>query len=273
MTYEYLLVEKSGITKTVTFNRPGKMNPLGPKMLVELKQVLADLRADTACRFAIFTGAGKAFSSGAELSEEAFKQRTTMPGLNSERQWQLFAQDIMNAMEDLEQITIGAVNGPAVGGAVCLLLNCDFRIASDKAKFIIPEASLGMPLTWGATPRLVSLIGPSKTKELIMTCDAIDAAEAYRIGLVNKVVPSEILLDSCQEMIARIAAKGPLAVRICKKQVNAASTVRMRELYQFDADLMDLCMLAGDTVEGVLSFIEKRPPLFPSGQQHTTPIQ
>jgi enoyl-CoA hydratase len=267
--YKYLLVQKSGPATTITLNRPQKMNALGPHLLLELKDILAELRSDTDCRFAIFTGAGKVFSSGADLSEEALRVKSEMPGLNSERLWQFFAHDIMNAMENLEQITIGAVNGVAVGGGACLLLNCDFRIASERASFIIPETALGMPLSWGATPRLVSLIGPSKTKELIMTCDRIDAAEAYRIGLVNKVVPHEKLLDSCHEMIDKIASKGPLAIRICKKQVNAASTARMHDLYQFEADLMDLCTLTGDTVEGVLSFVEKRAPRFPSCQSVT----
>ena len=208
MTYKHLLVEKSGVITTVTLNRPQKLNALGPQLLVEFRDVLAEIRADVNCRFVIFTGAGKAFSCGADLSEDAFKERTTMHGLENERLWQAFAHDMMNAMEDLEQITIGAVNGVAVGGAVCLLLNCDFRIASERASFIIPETGLGMPLSWGATPRLVSLIGPSKTKELIMTCDAIDAMEAHRIGLVNKVVPPHMLLDSCREMAAKIEAKG-----------------------------------------------------------------
>jgi enoyl-CoA hydratase/carnithine racemase len=266
MTYQYLSVEKSGDTNTVTLNRPHKLNALCPGLLVELKEVLADLRADTSCRFVIFTGAGKAFSAGADLSEEALSERTAMPGLQNERQWQAFAHDMMNAMEDLEQITIGAVNGVAVGGAVCLLLNCDFRIASEKASFIIPETALGMPLSWGATPRLVALIGPSKTKEMLMTCDTIDAAEAHRIGLVNKVVPPEKLMESCREMAVKIGARGPLAVRMCKKQVNAASVARMKDLYLFEADLMDLCLLAGDTVEGAISFMEKRPPRFPTAE-------
>ncbi len=263
--YKHLLVQKLGLTTTVTLNRPQQMNPLGPQLLLEFRDVLAGLRADTECRFVIFTGAGKAFSCGAELSEDAFKAKSSLPGLNNERLWQSFSQELMNTMENLEQVTIGAINGVAVGGAVCLLLNCDFRIASEKASFIIPETGLGMPLSWGATPRLVALIGPSKTKELIMTCDRIDALEAHRIGLVNKVVPAENLMVSCNKLIDKIALKGPLAIRICKKQVNAASTARMHNLHLFEADLMDMCMMAGDTMEGVTSFIEKRRPRFPSG--------
>jgi enoyl-CoA hydratase len=270
MTYQHLLVEKSGITTTVTLNRPNKMNALNPQLLVEFKDALAELRADVNCRFVIFAAAGKAFSCGADISADAIKDRTAMPGLSNEGLWQSWAHDMMNAMENLEQITIGAVNGVAVGGAVCMLLNCDFRIASEKASFRIPEAALGMPLSWGATPRLVSLIGPSKTKELIMTCDTINATEAYRIGLVNKVVTPENLLDSCQEMIIKIGAMGPLAVKICKKQVNAASTARMKDLFLFESDLMDLCMMNGDIMEGAISFMEKRPARFPSAASGKT---
>jgi enoyl-CoA hydratase/carnithine racemase len=271
MKYENLLVDKVGVTTTVTLNRPERLNALSPQLLVEFRDVLAEIRADTQCRFVIFTGAGRAFSAGIELSLDAYKLKKSMPGLNSERLWQFFSQDIMNAMENLDQVTVGAVNGVAVGGGLCLLLNCDFRIASDQATFIIPETKLGIPLTWGATPRLVNLIGPSKTKELIMTCDRIDASEAYRIGLVNKVVPSGSLLASSQELVDKIATRGPLAIRMCKKQVNAASTARMANLYLFEADLMEFCTVAGDSTEGMMSFVEKRHPVFPSAKGNTGP--
>jgi len=266
MKYETVLVEKQGQTTVVTLNRPEKMNALSAAFFTEFKEVLARLRADTDCRFVIFTAAGKAFSCGFDMSAEAIDDRYKRPGLGNERQWQFFAHDIMNAMENLEQITIGAVNGVAVGGGVCLLLNCDFRIASEHAAFRISETRLGMPLSWGSTPRLVALIGPSRTKELIMTCEKVGAEEALKIGLVNKVVPHDRLLPACQEMIDKIALSGPMAVKICKKQVNAASTSRFYDLYQFEADLMDICFNSGDTTEGITSFMEKRPPDFPSSK-------
>jgi enoyl-CoA hydratase len=267
MNYETILVEKQDHITTVTFNRPERMNPLSAAFFTEFKEVLAGLRGDTSCRFVIFTAAGKAYSCGFDMSAEALEDRYKRPGLGNERQWQFFAHDIMNAMENLEQITIGAVNGVAVGGGVCLLLNCDFRIASEKASFKIPETRLGMPLSWGATPRLVALIGPSRTKQLIMTAEKISAEEALKIGLVNKVVPHDQLLPACREMIDTIALSGPAAVKICKKQVNAASTSRYYDLYQFEADLMDICFTSGDTMEGILSFMEKRPPNFPSAKK------
>ena len=266
MAYETLLIEKSGILTTVTFNQPQRLNPLSPQFFVDFKNALDELKGDDSCRFVIFTGAGKAFSCGFDMAPSSMEDRYKKPGLTSERLWQSYAQDIMTSMENLEQITFGAVNGAAVGGGFCFLLNCDFRIASDRATFRIPETRLGMPLSWGATPRMVALIGPAKTKELIMTCDKIDAAEALRIGLLNKVVPHDQLLQSCKEMADRIAQNGPLAVKICKRQVNAASTAQMSHLYLLEADLMELCTTNGDIMEGVVSFLEKREPRFPSGK-------
>jgi enoyl-CoA hydratase len=266
MAYETVLVEKTGIVTTVTFNQPQRMNPLSPQFFIEFKDVLDNLKSDHACRFVIFTGAGKAFSCGFDMSASSMEDRYKKPGLDSERLWQAFAQDIMAVMENLEQVTFGAVNGAAVGGGFCFLLNCDFRIASELATFRIPEPRLGMPLSWGATPRMVALIGPSKTKEIIMTCDKIDAPEALRIGLVNRVVPHDRLLQSCQEMADRIALSGPLAVKMCKRQVNAASTAMLSHLYLFEADLMELCTNNGDMLEGIASFMEKRNPNFPSAK-------
>lgn len=266
MKFKTLLVKKSGHTATVTLNQPERMNPLNAVFFLEFKQALEELKCDTKCQFIIFTAAGKAFSCGFDMSPEAIEDRFKHRGLQNERQWQSFSQDVMNTMENLEQITIGAVNGVAVGGGCCLLLNCDFRIASEKAAFRIPETRLGMPLSWGSTPRLVSLIGPSYTKELIMTAEKISAAEAYRMGLVNKVVPHDKLLPSCHELIEKLSLSGPLALRMCKKQVNAASTVRNMDLYLFEADLMDLCFNSGDTMEGIFAFMEKRRPNFPSSK-------
>jgi enoyl-CoA hydratase/carnithine racemase len=267
MKYETVLVEKQGHTTVVTFNRPERMNPLSAAFFSEFKDVLEGLKADTGCRFVIFTAAGKAYSCGFDMSAEAMEERFKRPGLGTEKQWQSFCQDVMNTMENLEQITVGAVNGVAVGGGVCLLLNCDFRIASELASFRIPETRLGMPLSWGATPRLVALIGPSRTKELIMTCEKISADEALRMGLVNKVVPHDRLLPACRELIGAIAPSGPMAVKMCKKQVNAASTARYYDLYPFEADMMDYCFNSGDIIEGIMSFVEKRPPDFPSSHK------
>lgn len=262
MQYSTLLTEKAGNLMTVTFNRPEIMNALNKHIIIDLKNLLAELRAATDIRFVIFTGAGKAFSSGVEFTRKAMDERYTSPELASERLWQLFAHDFMYAMENLEQITIAAVNGATIGGGLCLAMNCDFRIASDRAIFGIPEVDLGIFFTWGATPRLTALIGPVKAKEMIMTGDPIDATEAYRIGLVNKVVPHDRLMTTCHELVRKLAAKGPLAIRISKKQVNAASLAKMADLYPLEPELVEGLMLTGQVEKGAQAFIEKRKPEF-----------
>ena len=262
MQYKTLLVEKSDNLATVTLNRPEILNAINMQVMLELKELLAELRADQKTRFVIFTGAGRAFSCGAEFTQKAMDERYTRPELANERLWQLLGHDFMHTMENLEQVTIAAVNGAAVGAGLCLAMNCDFRIASEKALLGIPETNLGIFFTWGATPRLTALIGPAKTKEMIMTCDNLNAREALGIGLVNKVVPAEELMSSCHELVQKIATKGPLAVRICKKIVNAASLSRMADLYPCEPELVERLMISDEVAEGLQAFLEKRPPRF-----------
>jgi enoyl-CoA hydratase len=260
--YETLIVEKSGEVMTVSLNRPKIMNALNNQLMLEMSDLLGKLRSDLTTRFVIFTGAGKIFSSGVDFSRDAVKQRYTNPLLPNERIWQSFGHDFMRTMENLEQITIAAVNGAAIGGGLCLVMNCDFRIAADNAIFGIPEANLGIFFTWGATPRLTALVGPTSAKEMIMTCDPIDAKEALRIGLINKIVPGARLMESCHELIAKLATKGPMALRICKKQVNVASLANLNNLYPLETEIVEGLMRSGQAVEGARAFVEKRQPVF-----------
>ncbi|MBM4454613.1 MAG: crotonase [Chloroflexi bacterium] len=262
MKYETILVEKAGNLARVTLNRPQILNAINARLLLELKDMFARLRIDQKTRFVIFTGAGRAFSCGAEFTKKAMDERYSTPEMTSERLAQLFGHDFMSAMESLEQVTIAALNGAAVGAGLCLAMNCDFRIASEKAVFGVPEANLGIFFTWGATPRLTALIGPAKAKELIMTCDNIDAREAWRIGLVNKVVPADQLMATCEELVQKLASKGPLAIRMTKKMVNAASLAKMADLYSCEPELVERLMLSPEVKEGVEAFIEKRVPRF-----------
>jgi len=262
MKYETIIVEKSGNVVKVTLNRPQILNAMNTQNLFELKDLFSQLRVDQETRFVIFTGAGKAFTCGAEFTKEAMDDRYNRPEMANERLTQIFGHEFMHSMENLEQVTIAAVNGAAVGAGLCMVMNCDFRIASEKAIFGIPETNLGIFFTWGATPRLTALIGPTKAKEMIMTCDNIDAQEAWRIGLVNKVVPADQLMTACDDLIVKIAGKGPLAIRMTKKIVNAASIARMADLYPCEPELVERLMVSSEVQEGVQAFIEKRPPKF-----------
>ena len=262
MAYETLLVEKKDGVALVTFNRPEKLNALNTRLFLDLRDLMAEFRYDLETRVVIFTGAGRAFSGGFDFRIEALTEHMSQKEMPNERIWQLFSLDLMSAIENLEQITIAAINGPCMGGALCIAMNCDFRIASDNAKMGVPEINLGMFLSWGATPRLVSLLGPSKARELIMTGDPVNAEEAYRMGMVNRVVPLDQLMPASYELAHKIMRRGPLALRICKKQVNAASVARMSDLYLFESELWERNQISPDLQEGIRAAIEKRPPEF-----------
>jgi enoyl-CoA hydratase len=262
VAYETLLVDKKEGIALVTFNRPDKLNTLSTRLFLELRDLVAEFRYDLETRVIIFIGAGRAFSGGFDFSYESLREHVSQKELPNERIWQLFSHDLMTAIENLEQITIAAINGACMGGGLCIAMNCDFRIAADISKMGVPEINLGMFLSWGATPRFVALLGPSKAKELIMTGDPVNAEEAHRIGMVNKVVPVEQLLPAAQELAQKLLTRGPLGLRIAKKQVNAASVARMSDLYLFESELWERNQLSTDMAEGIKAVIEKRPPLY-----------
>jgi enoyl-CoA hydratase len=262
MPYETILVEKTGHLATVTFNRPHILNALNNQVFLDLEQILAAFRGDSETRFIIFTGAGRTFSAGVEFTPQAIAERFTLPGRSSIRLWDTWIHSLMLALENLEQVTVAAINGPAMGGAMALAMNCDFRIASDTATLGIPETKLGVFFTWGATPRLASLVGPAKAKELIMVGDSISAMEALSIGLVNKIVPAPELMGSCRELVDKLSRRGPLALRMCKKMINAASSARMEDLYVCEPEMVERLHLSGEPAEGGRAFLEKRAPRF-----------
>ncbi len=261
MAYATLLVEKLGAVATVTLNRPKKRNAINGQMLADFLQLFAELRTDLDTKFVIFTGAGTAFSAGADLTQTMATESTT-PLPDVMRLQQLTGHDFIRNLENLEQVTIAAVNGYCLGAGLVLAMGCDFRIASENARFGVPEANIGLFFTWGSTPRLTHLIGPAKAKEMIMTCDPIEAQEALRIGLANKVVPTDKLMDAVHEFIQKIASKGPLAIRMTKKLVNAATAASFGDLYICEPELVERLILSPEPMEGIQAFIEKRKPDF-----------
>ncbi len=212
---------------TLTLNRPGKLNAISGTMHRELQEACRELSDDAAVRVVIVTGAGRAFSAGADLGARAAGQgqrlvtpSSPVPPLE-ERLRATMGNRTSAALEGLAQVTLGAVNGLAVGGAVVFLACLDIRIAAQSAWFSIPEVDLDIPLTWNALPRLMRELGPARTKELVMTCDRFSSEDALRWGFVNHVVPGAELMPKARELAAKLLAKDPMAVALTKSTTNA----------------------------------------------------
>ncbi len=261
-TYETLLVEKSGPIAVVTINRPDQYNAVSLQLLKDFGKLAGDLRTDLKTHVVIITGAGKAFSSGVDVSREGRASWTGDPQ-PTELLYQRHGQDVLRGLENLDQITIAAVNGPAVGAGLGIMTHCDFRIFSEKAWANLSETALGFLLSLGCTYSLTALVGPAWAKRLIMTNERVYAQEAFRIGLADKVVPPDQLMNAAMEMAQQIATKAPHAIRVTKKQVNAASVARMSDLRLLDLELVQGAQgFANELPEGLQAFYEKRQPKF-----------
>ncbi|MBW2367237.1 MAG: enoyl-CoA hydratase/isomerase family protein [Deltaproteobacteria bacterium] len=242
MAYETILVEKRDATTIITLNRPEKLNAMNGRMLLEINQILSDLRRDTDTRFVILTGAGRAFSSGADLSrgDDAPPIPDNFQELSREmRLTQLESHDMIRSYQNLEQITIAAVNGYCLGAGLVFVLESDFIIAAEDALMGVPETSLGIFYTWGSSGRLSRLVGPLWAKHMIMTCENITAQQALSIGLAGQVVPRDSLMNACSELIDKIAGKSPVAIRMTKKLVNAYTATGHGDLFVVEPELVE----------------------------------
>ena len=220
MELKNVILEKEGHLAIVTINRPKALNALNSETLKDLDTVLEDLEKDSNVYAVILTGAGeKSFVAGADIAE--------MKDLNEEqgKEFGILGNNVFRRLEKLDKPVIAAISGFALGGGCELAMSCDIRIASEKAKFGQPEAGLGITPGFGGTQRLARIVGPGKAKELIYTCDIIKAEEAYRIGLVNKIVALESLMDEAKAMANKIAANAPKAVKYCKDAIDRGMQV------------------------------------------------
>jgi enoyl-CoA hydratase len=225
--------------------------------LEELEALLANVARNRAIRVAILTGAGsKAFVAGADIGE----MRGMMP--TEARDLALLGHRVCAAVERLPQPVIAAVNGYALGGGCELALSCDMRIAAETARFGQPEVNLGIIPGFGGTQRLARLIGKGRALEMVLSGEMIDAAEALRIGLVNRVVPGENLLAEAKRLAGKIAAKGTVALRLCKEAVINGLEMDLARACAYEADLFGFCFSTHDQKEGMAAFLEKRPALF-----------
>jgi len=257
MSYENLLTEKSGAAVRVTVNRPEKLNALNAQVIAELERCFQTLREDREVRAVILTGAGeKAFVAGADIGEIA-----SLTPLEA-REFAQRGQKVFDQIENLGKPVIAAVNGYALGGGCELAMACTLRIASENARFGQPETKLGLIPGYGGTQRLARLLGKGRALELLASGEPISAQEAYRVGLVNQVVPAKDLIPACEALAGKIVANAPLAVKFVLEAVNRGMEMPLAEGLALEASLFGLCCATEDMKEGTQAFLDKRSPKF-----------
>jgi enoyl-CoA hydratase len=257
MNYDNILVNKENAIATITINRPTKLNALNVITIQELHHAFNTLELDAATRVIILTGAGeKAFVAGADIAEFAHFSVEEGAQLAAQGQELLF-----DFVEKLRTPVIAAINGFALGGGLELAMACHFRVASDNAKMGLPEVSLGVIPGYGGTQRLPQLIGKGRAMEMIMTAGMITADDAYRVGLVNHVVPQSELLAFCQGIAERILKNSPVAISQAIKAVNANFKDGVNG-YETEIKSFGKCFGTEDFKEGTTAFLEKRKAEF-----------
>jgi 2-(1,2-epoxy-1,2-dihydrophenyl)acetyl-CoA isomerase len=258
MGYETLLVGRPGATATITLNRPDARNALDMVMRQELVAALDEVEADPAVRVLILTGAGEHFCAGGDVKFMRERRQTAMEG----RARVELLNRLVLRLAGFPRPTIARVDGFAVGAGCNLALGCDLIIASDRARFGEVFGKIGLVPDGGGTWLLPRLVGLARAKELIFTADVIDAAEAHRIGLVNRVVPAAALEAETARIAERIAAGPPLALRLAKHMVHRAAWSDLAGALDLEAYSQGLAIASEDHEEGLRAFFEKRPPRF-----------
>lgn len=252
-----LRVEVDGPVATLTLDRPAALNALTVPVKVGLREALESIAADPSVRAVILTGAGRAFCAGQDLAEREEPDAAPLDVEVRERY-----NPIIRALRSMGQPVIAAVNGVAAGAGASLAFACDLRIAAEEARFVLAFGRIGLVPDSGATWFLPRLVGPAKAAELALVGDAVDAAEALRIGLVSKVVPGDRLMPEARVLADRIAAGAPLAMSLTKAALERSLTTGLDEALDAEAGLQGIAGASADHAEGLAAFREKRPPRF-----------
>ena len=255
MAFRNILLDKDTGIGTITINRPEVRNALNKETWQDIETAIRELRDADEVKVVVITGAGdQAFVAGADI--KGLQKRTMLETL----EWN--AIEICNEIENLNKPVIAAINGFALGGGCELAMACDIRVASEHAKLGQPELGLGIIPGAGGTQRLARLVGKGRAKELIFTGDIIDAKEAERIGLVNRVVPHETLMDVVRDMAKKMMRKGPLALRLAKASINLGTEMDLASGLAYEKLAQTLIFASDDRNEGISAFLEKRKPQY-----------
>jgi 2-(1,2-epoxy-1,2-dihydrophenyl)acetyl-CoA isomerase len=242
---------------TLTLNRPEALNSFTVEMKDDLLKALKDAARDKEVRAIVLTGAGRAFSAGQDLKE---RQGADVADLGTELR--LRYNPIILAMRRLEKPIVGAINGVAAGAGISIALACDIIIASDNATFIEAFTRVGLVPDTGSTWLLPRLVGNARAAEMFLTADPVDAATAERIGLINRAVPADRLMDEATALAARLAKSAPIALGLAKRALNRTFDMNLEEALDYEAQLQSVAGRSADHKEGVAAFVEKRPPRF-----------
>jgi 2-(1,2-epoxy-1,2-dihydrophenyl)acetyl-CoA isomerase len=254
---ESLLLDVDAGIATLRLNRPHALNALDADLKAALLAAIARIASDISIRVVILTGAGRAFCAGQDLREVGGSGPTNFTTLLRETY-----HPIILGLRGLDQPVIGAINGVAAGAGASLAFACDLRIAAEGASFILAFGRLGLIPDSGATWFLPRLVGPARAAELAFTTDPIGAADAERIGLVNRVVPGDTLADETRALAGRLASAAPRALALAKRALNRSLEVGLAEALEYEATLQGLAGRTADHAEGVRAFTDKRPPRF-----------
>jgi enoyl-CoA hydratase len=257
MSYKTLLLDIENKLAIVTINRPDKLNALNAQVMNDLDTVFDELKNNEQVYVVIITGSGeKAFVAGADIKE--------LSGLdmNKAKEFSQKGQEVFNKIQNFDKPVIAAVNGFALGGGCELTLACHIRVVSETVKFGQPEVNLGIIPGFGGTQRLTRLINSGRGMEYTLTADMIDADEAYRIGLANKVYPQSDLMDEAKKLAGKISSKGKQAIRLAINAIKGVDQLTLSEGQNLEASLFALCCGTEDFKEGTSAFLEKRKPSF-----------
>lgn len=260
MNWEHVVLDKKDHIGTITLNRPEKLNAFGGKMRQEIEAVIDDVCNDRDVRVIVITGAGKAFCVGGDINE--FVGGTTKALAELSPTERPAMSKIVLALNNVEKPVIAAVNGVAAGGGVNLALACDIRVASEKARFGQVFTRRGVHPDWGGSYFLPRLVGYAKACELIFSAEVIDANEAFKIGMANKVVPHEKLMESTMEMAGRMAKNAPIPMAFAKRGLQNFYKWDLAQALDFESYVLGITMNSKDFSEGFTAFMEKREPVF-----------
>ena len=263
MLYTTIIYETTDHIAQITLNRPEANNAINEELARELGDICQIINQDEDIRLVVITGAGdKAFSSGSDLRQliHGLAESEIPPRAELEDIGKRYS--VATAIAGIDRPVIAAINGDALGQGLELALGCDIRIASDEAHFGFPHTALGLTPMDGGTQRLPRIVGKGKALEMVLTAETMDAQEAQRIGLVNRVVPKKELIPEVEKLARGMAARGPIALRFAREAVNKGLDLTLEQGLRLEADLYFLLHTTEDRTEGITAFLEKRLPQF-----------